>query len=65
MLEYRTVPIIINDSLSKRTLKVVNLIFLVICASARSIMVKFKQIRYIYKRFSQLAVNDDGLSGNP
>ena len=34
VLEYRTVPVIINDSLSKRTLKVVKLIFLVICVSA-------------------------------
>ena len=45
MLEYRIVPVIINDSLLKRTMKVVNLIFLVICESARpttQMTVKFK-----------------------
>ena len=62
-LEYRTVPEIINNSLSKRTLKVVNSRFLVMCESARWAMV-FKLARYIYKRFSQFRVNDDGLSGN-
>ena len=33
VLEYRTVPVIINDSLSKRTMKVVNLIFPIMCES--------------------------------
>ena len=45
VLEYCIVPVIINDSLSKRTMNVVNLIFLVICESARpttQMTVKFK-----------------------
>ena len=62
VLEYCAVPAIINDALSKRTIKVVNCTF-VICESARWTMV-FK-LRYIYKRFSQVAVNEDSLSGNP
>ena len=64
VLEYRTVLAITNDSLSKRTMKVVNFRFLrVMCESARWTMV-FK-LRCRYKRFSQLVVNDDGFSGNP
>ena len=62
MLEYCAVPAIINDSLLKRTMKVVNCTF-VMCESARRTMV-FK-LQYMYKRFSQVAVNKDGLSGNP
>jgi len=61
VLKYRTVPAIINYSLSKRTMKVVNSRFLVMSESARGAMV-FK-LRYIYKRFSLLI--DDGLSWNP
>ena len=66
MLEYCPVSAIINDSLPKRTMNVVNLTPLVICESARWMMV-FKVTRYIYKTFSQVTVvvNDDGLSGNP
>ena len=63
VLEYCTIAAIINDSLSKRTMKVVNSRFLVISESERWTMV-FK-LRYIYKRFSQVVVNDDGLFGNP
>ena len=63
VLEYRTVPSIINYSLSMRAMKVVNSRFLVICDSAGWMMV-FK-VRYIYKRFSQVAVNEDGCYGNP
>jgi len=63
MLKYRTVPEIINYSFSKRTMKVVNSRFLVMCESARWMMV-FK-VRQVYKRFSQVGFTDDGLSGNP
>ena len=66
VLEYRTVPAIVNDSFSKRAMKVVNSRFLVICGSARWTMVF--RARYIYKRLSQVVVqvNDYGLSsGNP
>ena len=62
VLEYCAIPAIINDPLSKRTMKVVNCTF-VMCESARWTMV-FK-LRYIYKTFSQVAVNEDGLSRNP
>jgi hypothetical protein len=47
VLEYRTIPAIINYSLSKRTMNVVNLRVLVLCDSARWTMV-FK-LRSIYK----------------
>jgi hypothetical protein len=63
VLEDRTVPAIINDSLSKGTMKVVNSRFLTMSEPARQTMV-FK-LRYIYKGYSQVVVNDDGLSGNP
>ena len=60
VLEYCVVPVIINDSLSKRTMKIGKARF----ADSAMWMVIFK-LRYIYKRFSQVGVNDDGLSGNP
>ena len=63
VLEYRTVLAIINDPLSKRTMKVVNSRFYVICESARQTMM-FK-LRYMYNRFSQVGVNNDSLSWNP
>ena len=63
MLKYRTIPTIKNDSLLKGTMKAVNFIFLVICESARWTMVF--ELRYIYKEFSQVVVNDGGLYGNP
>ena len=63
VLEYRTSPVIINYSLSKRTMKVANSTFLVTCESARRTMAV--KLRYIYKRSSQVVVNEDGLSGNP
>jgi hypothetical protein len=63
VLEDRTVPAIINDSLSKGTMKVVNSRFLIMSEPARQTMV-FK-LRYIYKGYLQVMVNDDGLSGNP
>ena len=63
VLEYHTAPAIINDSLSKRTMKVVNSrVF--ICESSRWMMV-FQQVRFIYKRFSQVVIKDDGISGKP
>jgi hypothetical protein len=65
VLKYRTIPAIINDSLSKRTMKVVNFRFLIICESARWMMVFKLRIMYIYKRSSQIVVNNDGLSGDP
>jgi len=46
VLEYRTGPVIINDSLSKRTMKVLNLRF-ILYDSARWPMV-FRVI-YVYK----------------
>ena len=52
MLEYRTVPAIINNSLSKRTMKVVHSRFLVMSESTRWTMV-FK-VRYMYKRIKIL-----------
>ena len=55
---------IINDSSSKRTMKVVNSRIQVICESARRTMV-FELLGYIYNRFSQVGVNDEGLFGNP
>ena len=64
VLEYRTVPVIIDDSLSKRTMKVIDSRIQAICESTRWTMV-FK-LRYIHKRFSlEVEVNDDSLSGNP
>jgi hypothetical protein len=42
VLEYRTVPVIINDSLLERTAKVVNFRFLIICESAARWMMMFK-----------------------
>jgi len=60
VLEYGIVPAITNDPFSKRTMKVENSRYI---ESARWTIV-FK-VRYIYKRFSQVAVNDDGFSGNP
>ena len=64
MLEYRPSPVIINDSLSKRTMKVAKFRFpLVSFESARWTMV-FK-LRYRYKRISQVAVNEEGRFGNP
>ena len=63
VLAYRAVPDIINDSLSERTMSAVNVESPVICESAKWAMV-FK-LQYIQKRFSQVAVNNDGLSGNP
>ena len=63
VFKYRAVPEITNDSLSKRTMSVVD----VKCAgrfeSAKWTMV-FK-LQYVWKRFSQGGVDDDGLSGNP
>ena len=35
VLEYRTVPAVTNDPLSKRTMKVANSRFLVMCESAK------------------------------
>jgi hypothetical protein len=64
VLKYHTVPGIINDSLSNRTMKVVNSRFLVMCESARRKM-PFIKLGYIYKTFSQVVFKDDGLSGNP
>jgi len=43
VLEYRTLPVVINDSLLKRTMKVLNLI----CESARWTMVF--RLTYVYK----------------
>jgi len=54
VLKYRTVPAIVNDSLSKRTMKVFN--SPAICGPARGTMVS--KVRYV-------VINDDGLSGNP
>ena len=58
VLEYCTILAIIDDSFSKRTMKVVDSGFLVLCESARWTMV-FK-LRYIYKKLSQVVVNDNG-----
>ena len=55
VLEYRTVPEIINDSLLKRTMKAVNSRF-GMCESARWTMV-FKQVRYILKSSHKLGSN--------
>ena len=45
VLEYRAVPVITDDSLSKRTMSVVNVKFLVICVSAKWAM-EFKLQTY-------------------
>ena len=63
VLEYRTVPAITNNPLSKRTMRVANSRFFVMCESAKwAIVFKF---RYIYNRISRVAVNEDGLSQSP
>ena len=56
VLEYRVVSMITNDSLLKRTMSVVNAKFPVILGLQRAI---------VKKRFSQVAISDNGLSGNP
>ena len=61
VLKYRVVLTITNDSLSKGTMKVVYV--RLISGSAKWAMV-FK-LQYTWKRFSQIAVHNDGLSGNP
>ena len=60
VLKYCVVLVIINDSLSKRTMKIGEARF----ADSAMWTVIFK-LRYMYKRFSQVGVNDEGLSGNP
>jgi hypothetical protein len=65
VLEYRTVPVIINDSLSKRTMKVINSKFPIIYDGESASWTMVFKLRCIYNRFSQVGVNNDGLSGNP
>ena len=52
MLKYHIIPVITNDSLVKRTMKVVNLRFLIICESARRRMVLKLWLVHVYTKDS-------------